>query len=401
MWEGRGKTAIVGIGYSEITRRPLKPLGLLAADACRAAIDDAGLAPEQVDGLATYPESPFAGAGNRDGEDVVSVAFILNHLALAPDLRWYAQIETGMIASPLIEAVNALIAGACEYVLVWRALHRPASRAAGATGAAASRGAPRASGDAQFLAPYGCASIVQTHALAWQRYMHRYGATRDALAALALNSRHNANLNPRAFFHREPMTRDDYFNSRWIAEPLCLFDCDVPVDGCVAMIVTTADRARDLRNPPAFIAGYGQNTARRRTLLYYTLDDYMACGGSLARKLWASAGLGPREMDAAQLYDGFNPSTLYWLEAAGFCAEGEGASFVQDGRIALEGELPVNTFGGSLSEGRMHGMGHIAEAVRQVTGAAGPRQIPGAAAVCAIDGSPMLRGSAIVVTRDP
>jgi len=163
----------------------------------------------------------------------------------------------------------------------------------------------------------------------------RYGATREPLAALALNSRRNANLNPRAFFFKEPMTRDDYFNARWIAEPLCLFDCDVPVDGCVALIVTTGERARDLLHPPAYMAGYGQNTASRRTLLYYTLDDYMACGASLANKLWNSAGLGPHEMDAAQLYDGFNPSTLYWLEAAGFCAEGEGAAFVRDGRIAL------------------------------------------------------------------
>jgi acetyl-CoA acetyltransferase len=396
MWSGKGKTAIVGIGYSEITRRPDKPLGLLAVDACRAAIDDAGLRADQIDGLTTYPESPFAGAGNRDGEEVVSVMYIVNHLPLAPDIRWYAQIETGMIASPIIEAVNALIAGACDYVLVWRALHRPRPRPSGGAS-----GPSRAAGEAQFIAPYGCSSIVQWHALAWQRYMHRYGATREALAALALNSRRNANLNPRAFFHSEQMSRDDYFNSRWISEPLCLFDCDVPVDGCVALIVTTADRARDLRHPPAFIGGYGQNTAPRRTLFHYALDDYMECGGSLARKLWASAGLGPRDMDAAELYDGFNPSTLYWIEAAGFCAPGEGGDFVQNGRIALAGELPINTFGGSLSEGRMHGMGHIAEAVRQVTDRAERRQIPGAAAVCAIDGSPMLRGSGLIVTRAP
>jgi acetyl-CoA acetyltransferase len=397
MWQGKGKTAIVGIGYSEISRRPIKPLGLLAVDACRDAIADAGLAPASIDGLCTYPESPFAGAGNRDGEDVVSVMYIVNHLPLAPDIRWYAQIETGMIASPIIEAVNAIIAGACDYVLVWRALHRPIPRRSDGRPS----GPPRASGDAQFIAPYGCSSIIQWHALAWQRYMHRYGATRDALAALALNSRHNANLNPRAFFYREPMTRDDYFNSRWVAEPMCLYDCDVPVDGCVAVIVTSAERARDLKNPPAYVAGYGQNTAPRRTLLHYALDDYMECGGSLARKLWSSAAISPKEMDAAQLYDGFNPSTLYWLEAAGFCARGEGGDFVQGGRIALEGELPVNTFGGSLSEGRLHGMGHIAEAVRQVTDRADQRQIRRAEAVCAIDGSPMLRGSGIVVTRNP
>ncbi len=397
MWSGRGKTAIIGIGYSEITRKPQKPLGLLALDACRAAITDAGVDADRIDGLTTYPESPFAGAGNRDGEDVVSVMFVVNHLPLASDIRWYAQIETGMIASPIIEAVNAVLAGACDYVLIWRALHRPIPRTSGAR----STGPARAAGDAQFVAPYGCSSIIQWHALAWQRYMHQYGATRAALAALAMNSRQNANLNPRAFFYKEPMSRDDYFNSRWIAEPLCLFDCDVPVDGCVAIVITSAERARDLKNPPAYIAGYGQNTAPRRTLLHYALDDYMECGGSLTRKLWSSAGVGPSDIDAAELYDGFNPSTLYWLEAAGFCGRGEGASFVQNGRIALAGELPVNTFGGSLSEGRMHGMGHIAEAVRQVTGRADQRQIHGAEVACAIDGSPMLRGSGIVVTKHP
>ncbi|MGH8012459.1 MAG: thiolase C-terminal domain-containing protein [Candidatus Binataceae bacterium] len=395
MWEGRGKTAIVGIGYSEITRRPQKPLGLLAIDACRAAIADAEVAPKLIDGLATYPESPFAGAGNRDGEDVVNVAYIMNHLAIAIDINWYAQIDTGMIASPVIEAVNALIAGACRYVLVWRALHRPRPRASGNGGAA------RVGGDAQFVAPYGCNSIVQWHALAWQRYMHRYGASREALAALALNSRRNANLNPRAFFYKEPMTRDDYFNSRWIADPLCLYDCDVPVDGAVALIITTAERARDLAHPPAYIAGYGQNTSSRRALLHYALDDYMACGSSLAQKLWSAAGLGPAEMDVAELYDGFNPSTLYWLEAAGFCQQGEGEDFVRSGAIALEGELPLNTFGGSLSEGRLHGMGHIAEAVYQVTNRAAEHQIQGAQAVCAIDGSPMLRGSGLIITREP
>ena len=128
MWTGRGKTAIVGVGYSALTRHSQKPLGVLALDACRAAMTDAGVTPEQIDGLATYPDAPFLGAGSRDGEDVVSVMYIVNHLPLAPDIRWYAQIETGMIASPVIEAVHALLAGACNYVLVWRALHQPRGR---------------------------------------------------------------------------------------------------------------------------------------------------------------------------------------------------------------------------------------------------------------------------------
>jgi acetyl-CoA acetyltransferase len=394
MWTGRGKTAIVGVGYSALTRHAQRPLGLLAVEACRAALADAGLQPAQIDGLATYPEAPFLGAGNRDGEDIVSVAYLINHLPLAPDIRWYAQIETGMIASPVIESVHALLAEACTYVLVWRALHQPRGRYGAWT-------STRAAGEAQFVAPYGCTAIFQWHAMAWQRYMHRYGATREHLATFVVNSRRNANRNPRAFFYTTPLTREDYLAARWIAEPLCLFDCDIPVEGCVALVLTTAERARDLRNLPAYIAGYGQNTSRRRALLHYALDDYMECGGSLARKLWSSSGLGPQDMDAAQLYDGFSPSALYWLEAAGFCPQGEAYAFIQDGRIALEGELPVNTFGGSLGEGRLHGMGHIAEAVFQVTGRAEGRQVPGAAAVCAIDGSPMLRGSGVVVTKDP
>jgi len=394
MWQGKGKTAIVGVGYSELSRRPQTPLGSLTLDACRAALDDAGVQAEQIDGLATYPEAPFHGAGTIDGENIVSVEYIINHLRLAPDIRWYAQIETGMIASPIIEGVNALLADACDYVLVWRALHNPRGR----YGAWSGNHAP---GEAQFMAPYGCTSIFQWHAMAWQRYMHRYGATREHLATFVINSRRNANLNPRANFYTTPMTREDYFAARWIAEPVCLFDCDIPVEGCVALVLTTAERAQDLRNPPAYVAGYGQNTSRRRALFHYSLDNYMESGDSLASNLWASSGLGPQDMSAAELYDGFSPSTLYWLEAAGFCPEGEAYAFIQDGRIALEGALPVNTFGGSLSEGRLHGMGHIAEAVMQVTDRAEKRQVPNASAVCAIDGSPMLRGSGLVVTRDP
>jgi acetyl-CoA acetyltransferase len=365
---------------------------LLALDACREAIADAGLSPQQIDGLATYPEAPFLGAGNRDGVDIVSVSWIINHLPLASEVRWYAQLETGMIAAPVIEGAHALMAGACDYVLIWRAMHQP--RTYGAFSSS------RAAGDAQFLAPWGCISVIQSHALAWRRYMHQYGATREHLCTLAVNSRRNANLNPRAFFYAKPMSREDYFAARPIAEPFCLFDCDVPVEGCVALVMTSAERGRDLRHPPAYLAGHGLNTVRRPPLLFYTLDDYVACGQSLAGKLWSSAGLGPGDMDAAQLYDGFAPSALYWLEAAGFCKRGEAYAFIQDGRIALEGEMPVNTFGGSLSEGRLHGMGHIAEAVFQVTGRAECRQVAQAAAVCAIDGSPMLRGSGIVVTRD-
>ena len=301
-----------------------------------------------------------------------------------------------MVASALMEGVNAIISGVANYVLVWRAMHNPPGRPYTQVTAR------QAMGDSQFTLPYGLAAIYQWHALAYQRYLHLSGGKRESMAALAVNQRRNANLNERAYFRDTPMTEEDYLNSRFIAEPLCLFDCDIPIEGCAAFVLTSAERARDLKHPPAYIAACAQNTASARpSNISYILDDYMTCGATLAGKLWRDSGLAPSEMRAAQLYDGFSPSTYYWLEAAGFCPQGEAHNFVQNGRIALEGELPVNTFGGSLSEGRLHGMGHLAEAALQVMGRAGPRQIAGCHASCAIDGSPLLRGSGVVFTSEP
>src|SRR5579871_486140 len=158
MWEGKGKTAVVGVGFSRLSRHAEAPLGRLALDACQAAVADAGLEMSDIDGAATYPDQPFRGAGNRDGEDLVSAVFGLNHFGLAPDVQWYAQISTGMIPSALIEGVNALLAGACKYVLVWRALHQPK----GTYGAWRS---DVAGGDSQFTAPYGFTGVFQVHAV--------------------------------------------------------------------------------------------------------------------------------------------------------------------------------------------------------------------------------------------
>ena len=214
-WDSRGKTAVVGIGTSKLSRKADKPLGLLALDACRAATEDAGIAPSEVDGIVTYPDQPFLGAGNRDGEDLVTVNFLIDHGGLAKDLKWYSQISSGMIPSAFIEGVNALVAGTCNYVLVWRAMHLPA----GTYGAWRSN---RASGDTQFTAPFGAANPFQWHGLAYQRYMHRFGAKREHMAALVTNSRANANLNEQAFFHSQPMTFEDYMNARMISDPLRL-----------------------------------------------------------------------------------------------------------------------------------------------------------------------------------
>jgi acetyl-CoA acetyltransferase len=255
------------------------------------------------------------------------------------------------------------------------------------------------SGEAQYFAPYHLFAATQTHALAYQRYQRRYGAQREHMATLAVNSRENALRNEMAFFHDRPLTVEDYMSARMISSPLCLYDCDIPVFGAAAIVLCSRDRARDCQNAPAYVLGFGQQTSRQPRLggSLYTLHDYMELGGRTASRVWESAGIGPKEVNVAELYDGFSPSVWYWLEAAGFCEEGEAFQFIQGGTIALDGDLPVNTFGGSLSEGRMHGMGHVIEAVRQVSGRAAARQVLGAEVAVVFDGSPMLRGSGLAV----
>jgi acetyl-CoA acetyltransferase len=218
---------------------------------------------------------------------------------------------------------------------------------------------------------------------------------------MVVNQRANANKNERAYFHDKPMSRDDYMNARMIADPLCLFDCDIPVEGAVAILLTSGERARALKNPPAYIAGYGQNTDPRPNLMVYTLVDYMAGGGSIAEQVWDRSGLSAKDVDVAELYDGFSPSTYYWLESAGFCGQGEAFEFAQDGRIEIGGELPVNTHGGALSEGRLHSMGHLAEGVLQITRRAGSRQVGDCNVALITAGSPMLRGSGVLLTSEP
>jgi acetyl-CoA acetyltransferase len=391
-WESARKTAIIGWGVSDITRDSDRSLSELTKQACLGAIEDAGLKPADIDGLATYPDQPFRGAPSTDGIDLVTVDYLLNHIPLAPDITWYSQVSNGMIASAITEAVNALISGSCTYALVWRSMRKPSGEYGGWRGEVAV-------GDDQFSAPYGLTSIIQTHAVGYQRYLHKYKADPDAMAALTTNSRSNANLNPQAIFRDRKLTVEDYLAAPVVASPLRLFDCDVPVQGSAAIVLTTADRAVDRPHDPAYVLAHAQGTLPRRPIAHpvYMVMDHMSNGQSTAGKLWSRAGVGPKDVDVAELYDGFASSTYYWLEAAGFCGEGEASHFIQGGRISLTGELPVNTFGGSLSEGRLHGMGHVIEAARQVTGLADQRQVEDAHIAVALDGSPMLRNSGLVL----
>ena len=387
MWHGRGKVAVVGIGVSEISRQPEHSLGTLVVNSCAAAIEDAGLTPEDVDGVTTYP-SVGPGNASQQGIDTVGVSYLIDHLPGLSNVSWFSEVSTGLVVSAIIDAVDAIVAGTCRVAVVWRGMAMPRRLSLQS----------EPGGPAQFFAPYHLQGM-QAHAMAYRRYQWKYGASRADMASIAVNSRRNASLNEVAIFRDRELSFEQYMQARMISSPLCLYDCDVPVYGSAAIVLTSAEQAKNCRGLPAYVVGMGQGTAKQSKLggPLYPLDDYMELGGRTAHTVWKTAGLGPTDVTVAQLYDGYSPSVWYWLEAAGFCREGEAYQFVQDGRIAIDGKLPVNTFGGSLSEGRLHGMGHVIEAVRQVTGTAGPRQVPGAEVCAVFDGSPMLRGAGLVL----
>jgi acetyl-CoA acetyltransferase len=387
-WAQRARAAIVGVGFSEITREP-RGIVSVAAAAARAAVADAGLASSDIDGLATYPVATFPGATQAEGVDTAGVATLQTALGLR-GLTWWCEVASGMIPSALREATQAVLSGACRHALVWRAMRHP-GRGYGR------RPVLAAAGDSAFAYPYGALTAVHWHALKAQRYLREYGADHAALTDLVVTSRANANRNEHAIFADRSLTAREYQAARLISDPLNLFDCDVPVTGAAAVVITRSDRAAGLPHPPAYIGALAQQAAPEPVGLHYALADHVATGRPLAAALWRDCGLGPGEMSAAQLYDGFSPSAWYWLEAAGFCGRGEAPAFATAARIGLSGALPVNTFGGSLSQGRLHGMGHIAEAALQVMGRAGARQVSPADAVCVLDGSPMLRGGGLVL----
>jgi acetyl-CoA acetyltransferase len=227
----------------------------------------------------------------------------------------------------------------------------------------------------QWSLPFSAASAAIWVAMYAQLHFHRYGTTREQLAWIALNGRRHAALNPNAIY-RDPMTIDDYFAARMITTPFCLFDCDVPCDGATAVVVSRLDAARDLRRPPIRVEAVG--TALRGRPSWDQFDDLTTMANrDAARHLWSRTDLGPADVDVAEIYDGFSFLTLSWLEALGFCPVGEGGAFIAGGeRIGLGGELPLNTHGGQLSAGRLHGYGFLHEACVQLWGEGGARQVP-------------------------
>jgi acetyl-CoA acetyltransferase len=395
------RAVVSGIGQSAVGRRLNRDPLDLTVDACLAAIEDAGLTREDIDGVATYP----GGMDMPPGFSGVGVTDI--HEALRLDLNWYA----GGLESPgqLGSVVNACMAVACglaRHVLCFRTVWEATAQGGGGRAAVTMGGGlggggdVRAGGFMQWTLPYGAASAANWIAMMAMRHFHEFGTTREQLAWIALNARRNAAHNENAVY-RDPMSLDDYLSVRMISDPLCLYDCDAPADGSTAVIVSAADTAPDLRKPPLRVEAVG--TAIHGRPSWDQWDDLTTMAlRDAASMLWQRTDLRPSDVDVAELYDGFSFITLCWLEALGFCAKGEGGPFIDGGsRIALDGEIPLNTQGGQLSGGRLHGYGFLHEACVQLWGEGGGRQVPGdpEVAVAAAGGGPL--GGCLLLTRNP
>jgi acetyl-CoA acetyltransferase len=387
----RNRVAIVGVGYSEVKRRSGRTLGQLAVSACTRAIDDAGLRPADIDGVSNYPVPGGPPTGPVvDGIDIVGVDYLSQAMAL-DNLVWSCSLTAGTIAAALVEAVHALAAGACTHVLVWRAMHNP-------RGAFGRVSQPRVAGPAQFTAPWGFGHNVVRFAMPYSRYMARYGATREHLATFIVRNRANAADNPDAVFTGQPLTVDDYLSAPMIAEPLSLLDCDMPVDGVGALVLAPAERARDLRQRPAYVTGCASLGLAPRPSLGLTLEDFMTAGRRLAGAVWASAGISPTDVTHVHLYDGFSYFPYIWLEAFGFYPEGEAYLGLQTDATGRSGKLPLNTSGGALGMGRLHGTPQVIEAVLQIQGRAGSRQIANPDVALVEVGGPVLHCGGLVLS---
>jgi acetyl-CoA acetyltransferase len=367
------RACITGVGQSEVGRRLFRDPLELTLDACLAAIDHAGLTVADIDGLSTYPgpmamQPGFSGAGAYEVID-----------ALRLKCGWYSSgLEVSGQLGSVVNACLAVASGLANHVLCFRSVWEGSAqgekgRASVMPGGGGS-GSFKASGYTEWTLPFSAPSAAIWIAMYAQRHFHQYGITREQLAWIALNARRNAQVNPKAIY-RDPMTLDDYMSVRMITTPFCLYDCDVPCDGATAVIVSRRERAKDLRNAPLRVEAVGTRLDGRPS--WDQFDDLSTMANRAAGKqIWERTELEPSDVQMAQVYDGFSWITMSWLEALGLCGEGESGAFIDGGHnIARDGRLPLNTHGGQLSAGRLHGYGFLHEGATQMWGQAGERQI--------------------------
>lgn len=354
----RGRYAIVGIGESQVGRHSEKSSTALGLEAAVTAIKDAGVGKNQIDGLITSQP--------RSNPQPNCSALLAERLGIRPAYINDISLGGSAAVSMVINAVAAIEAGLCSTVLC-------ASAGGGQALPRTGRGHGRlASGWEDFLYPFGALAAPIDYALAARRHMHEYGTTSRQFGAIAVASRKHASLNPNAQM-REPITIEDHQNSRIIADPFRLLDCSLVSVGAGAVIVTSTERALSHPQSPAYVLGMGYSCRFGSAAYADTLTT--VAGKEASHHAFMMAGLTPADVDVAELYDCFTYTVLVTLEDYGFCKKGEGGGFVENGRVELGGDLPVNTHGGLLSQAHVGGILHIVEAVTQLRHQGGPRQV--------------------------
>jgi len=367
------QACITGVGQSALYRKPTVFPFELAVEACELAIADAGLTSDDIDGIAGYPVG-MTGVGT--GLAAASPADIQASLGLS--VQWHGSGENAAQYSGVLNAIAAIAAGYCNHVLVWRALGERWVPTYSHAYKDTTKPLPTSTGWKSWWEPYwaGAASIrAGVHASA---HMAKYGITREQMSAVPLVQRRNAALNPKAIY-RDELTFERYMEARMISTPFCLYDCDVPCDVATAFVISRRDLAQDMPHLPIRFEAVGGGAQQGIDRWIGRNDFPRMMMHDAAHMMWSRTDYRPSDVSTAHLYDGFTYFVLLWLEALGFCDEGQSGEFVAGGeRISRTGALPLNTNGGQLSEGRTHGFGHLLEAVLQLRGAAGVRQVPGA-----------------------
>ena len=367
------RIAAVGVGYSTIGRRTGLTSRELTLQCAKAAMDDAGMTPADIDGVVMHGQVAGPEKPGTHIADSMDAGFMLG---MSP-LNYFDTVGLApAFVGAAIHAITAIKAGLCHTCIAFRII--PQRESTTESRATQSQGMLYAAGDAQFTRPFGeNAPAVRTPGLQAQRHMWQYGTTEEQFGAHVVAQRYHASMNEGALL-REPLTIEDYLNSRYISKPVRLLDCDYPVDSGSAVIFTTEERARDWKKKPVFVEAMAYSSIKYMTM--DLLDDYTRNSPvHCAETLWSRTALKPSDVDCAQLYDGFTIITFQWLEALGFCKPGEAGPFVEAGNTRLGGSLPVNTDGGACNVGRRHGANFCIETVRQLRGGeSGARQVPDA-----------------------
>ncbi|MGK2911460.1 MAG: thiolase C-terminal domain-containing protein [Sphingobium sp.] len=350
----KDKTAIVGLGETRVGKLLVETEEELACQAIKTALDEAGIDPSEVDALCSF---------SIETTDEEKIARDLG----MGDIRFFAESPSGGGGgcATVGYAAMAIATGQAEVAVAWRSRKRSAR--AQRTWMQTHE---RVNDHMMWTRPWGIIRPADELALFYQRYMHEFGATREHLANVAIACRRHANNNPNALMHGKPMDRDIYFSGRFISDPLSLYDCCLETDLAQAVVLVSADRAKDVPTKPVYLHAFGQGVNAQSSMLAscYAPDPLHTTGYVCAETLFRDSDFQPAQVDVAQLYDSFTPWVLHQLESYGFCKRGEGAAFSENGGLEIGGRLPVNTAGGSLSDGYSHGYNHIIEGVRQMRG---------------------------------